>query len=732
NHNEDANSVLEGITITNAYNIEGGAIWCHYSNPTIINCTIRGNTANDDGGGILCSNSAATISNCTLIGNTAWRGGGGISCTEDSQATISNCTTSFNIARWGGGIYCNNSSPSIRNCVLSQDIASEGGAEIALKSRYNPSTLTISYSNVEGGFEAAYLETGCTLNWDVSNIVLDPLLTPDGHLLPDSPCIDAGDPNLVVDPNFPVDIDGDDRIINGRVDMGSDEFIDTDDDRLPDWWEDKYFGDPNIADPCDDPDSDGLTNLDEYELYSSGPNTPPYYVDINNVADPCEDGSLAHPFDAIQEGLDAADDGDTVLVAAGTYVGAGNRWLDFGSKLIVLHASNGPVSTTIDCENVFTRAFNFHLGETPAAAVVGFTITNGLRNYGGAIVCLYSHPQFRNCMITDNTAFVLGSGLYSYTSIPTFADCNIGDNSPDGVWMQYGGARIDGTVRIVSNNWVGNNIRLTGDGTLHIDPNSTLDLDNSTIRCNISGTGNIYVGLGSELIIEGDAIIDLGHETDPNQNGEIQCEGLLRVRGSVHLSNVNIQVSRASFEGDVDISNSIITAEAGAPYGQFFVEDTVHITNNDIHADGDRYMDMDPSAFAGLIANNRIYVTITEGVGQARGGLLELRGEDGLAAPPCGPNEFFCHVNDVPAFDTNSWTIEQLELIAGAKVNLTNRFDFGNGGFYEVMYVKDLVLGPDSVLNTAFNQLYYKNLNGDPNSVINKPLLGFSLSNIAL
>jgi parallel beta-helix repeat protein/predicted outer membrane repeat protein len=656
NHNEESNSILDGVTITNGYGMTGGGIWCHYSNPTIINCIIRGNTANDDGGGIYCSYSSATISNCTLTGNTAWRGGGAIACIEGSQATINNCTTSFNISRWGGGIYCNNSSPSIRNCILSQDIASGNGAEIALKSRYYPSTLTVSYSNVAGGSDAAYVESGCSLNWDQGNIDIDPLLTPDGHLLRDSPCIDAGDPNLVVGPNTPADIDGDDRIINGRIDMGPDEFLDSDGDRLPDCWEDKYFGDPNIADHNADPDNDGLSNLHEYELYSSDPNTPPYYVDTTDGNDNYDglastpQGGGVGPKKTIQAGIDAADNGDTVIVTAGTYAGPGNRWLDFGSKLIVLRASNGPASTTIDCENVYTRAFNFHLGETPAAAVVGFTITNGLRNYGGAIVCLYSHPQIRNCVITDNTAFALGSGLYSYMSMPTFADCNIINNSPDGAWMQYGGAHIDGTVKIVSNNWVGNDIRLTGNGTLQIDPNSTLDLDNSTISCNLFGTGNVEVDFGSELIIEGDAIINL------------------------HLINTRVIVTRASFEGDVDISNSIITAEAGAPYGQFFIEDTVHITGNDIHADGDRYMDLDPSVFAGLIANNRIFVTITEGVGQDRGGLLELRGDPNLAEPSCEPNEFFCQLDNLPVFDTNSWMIERLELVEGAKVNLTNLF----------------------------------------------------------
>ena len=382
----------------------------------------------------------------------------------------------------------------------------------------------------------------------------------------------------------------------------------------------------------------------------------------------------------------------------------------------------------------------------------------GMYNYGGS-------PTATNCTFSGNSAEAWGGGMYNYQTSATLTNCTfignsaggylgrygggmccessditlagvtlISGNNPDNVWMGYGTVQIEGTVQVVDGNWPGIELIFTGDGTLQIDPCSVLDLDGAWIQCDLSGTGTVHVSVGSELIIEGTADVNLAHESDPNQNGLIQCDGMLLIRDSVHLSNAKVEVSRASFEGDVDISNSVIKAEAGAPYGQFFIEDTVHITGNDIHADGDRYMDLDPSVFAGVIANNRIFITITEGMGNTRGGLLELRGRDSLVSgSSCDPNnEFFCEVNDVPVFDTNSWMIEELKVDMGAKVNLTNRFDFGNGGLYEVMYVKNLILEPNSLLNTAFNQLYYKNLVGDSNSVRNVPLLGFSLSNIAL
>lgn len=46
----------------------------------------------------------------------------------------------------------------------------------------------------------------------------------------------------------------------------------------------------------------------------------------------------------IQAGIDAAMNGDTVLVADGLWIGEGNRDLDFGGKAIVVRSQSGPLS----------------------------------------------------------------------------------------------------------------------------------------------------------------------------------------------------------------------------------------------------------------------------------------------------------------------------------------------------------------------------------------------------
>ena len=54
--------------------------------------------------------------------------------------------------------------------------------------------MTVRYSNVKGGSAQVYVSSGSILYWGAGNINADPsfALNTDYHIMPDSPCIDAG------------------------------------------------------------------------------------------------------------------------------------------------------------------------------------------------------------------------------------------------------------------------------------------------------------------------------------------------------------------------------------------------------------------------------------------------------------------------------------------------------------------------------------------------------------
>jgi predicted outer membrane repeat protein len=117
----------------------------------------------------------------------------------------------------------------------------------------------------------------------------------------------------------------------------------------------------------------------------------------------------------IQAAIDSCVSGDTVLVAPGTFKGAGNRDIDFTGKAIVVMSLSGPEVTIVDCggsEGEYHRGFYFHSGEDTTSVLQGFTIRNGYSGEGGAIYCHASSPKMLGNVVTGNFADGSGGGIY--------------------------------------------------------------------------------------------------------------------------------------------------------------------------------------------------------------------------------------------------------------------------------------------------------------------------------
>jgi serine protease len=104
----------------------------------------------------------------------------------------------------------------------------------------------------------------------------------------------------------------------------------------------------------------------------------------------------------IQDGINAAVNGDTVLVAPGTYT----ENINFNGKAITVKSSGGAAVTTIDGGNA-GAVVSFVTGETNKSVLQGFTIQHG--NTG--VYADFASPIIENNRIINNTAS-FGGGLY--------------------------------------------------------------------------------------------------------------------------------------------------------------------------------------------------------------------------------------------------------------------------------------------------------------------------------
>ncbi len=139
-------------------------------------------------------------------------------------------------------------------------------------------------------------------------------------------------------------------------------------------------------------------------------------------------------FTTIQPALDAASEGDTILVLPGTYTGAENRDLDFDGKNLVLRSNGGdPGDTVIDCE-FLGRAIFLNGAQGRSTIIENLSFRNGLHaSSGGAIYCFGASPSVRYCYFTENDA-VQGGCIYTLGSGDVgmlIENCHFDDNNGD-------------------------------------------------------------------------------------------------------------------------------------------------------------------------------------------------------------------------------------------------------------------------------------------------------------
>ncbi|HUU69655.1 MAG TPA: right-handed parallel beta-helix repeat-containing protein, partial [Planctomycetota bacterium] len=208
---------------------------------------VIGNIAasNRDGGVKL--GDGGLLANNLIVGNSTESDGGGVLLDQGSPILLNNTISGNRAAGAGGGIRVYRSRAVIANTVLQHNTAASG-PELHVAGEepvWYQASLTVKSSNVAGGEAGAVIGDHATLTWGSGNIDADPLFVDPGHwddagtptdlsddtfvlgdyhLLPGSPCIDAGT-NDVDNPDTPetetlpaTDLAGLPRVIDGDLD----------------------------------------------------------------------------------------------------------------------------------------------------------------------------------------------------------------------------------------------------------------------------------------------------------------------------------------------------------------------------------------------------------------------------------------------------------------------------------------------------------------------------------
>ncbi|MDP2897288.1 MAG: right-handed parallel beta-helix repeat-containing protein [bacterium] len=309
-----------------------------------------------------------------------------------------------------------------------------------------------------------------------------------------------------------------------------------------------------------------------------------WYVD-GAVPEPGDGQSWETAFKTIQQGIDAASHGDTVLVAQGTYVVN----IKFNGKNITLTSTDAlnpdVVAGTIIDGNQSGTVVTFSGTETQSCILSGLTIRNG-RGGDGAGICggelngNHTHATIRNNRIIGNYADEYGGGLAFCDGVVEgnlisansaargsgLYGCHgmIRNNTIEGNGRQPGGIVLyglggglcscHGTIcnNIIVANWAGRGAGLyVCNGTIR----------NNTITRNSASVAGTRFGLGAGLhscdgVVQNNLISE--NSADMNGGGLYGCQGLMQnnlVIGNSAREGAGFHDCRGVIQNNTVVSN---------------------------------------------------------------------------------------------------------------------------------------------------------------------------------
>ena len=437
-------TIVEGFTIKSCFAVE-----FDYDNDGNVSIWKR------SGGGILCYQSSPTLTDCTISGNTASDGwGGGISCYSGSNPTITGCTISGNTTdSSGGGIFCSNSSPTITDCVISENTSHWGGG-ISCGSgspTITDCTITDNTASNDGG--------GIHCNFTIPTI---------------SDCTISG--NTAGDDGGGISCNLNSLpTITGCTISGN------------------TAGDDGGGIRCDinsNPTLSGCTISDN--TASDGGGIYCYNGSNPTITDCTITDNTANSYGG---GIYCNGSSPTITDC----VISGNTASDDGGGI---HCYNGGSPTITGCTISDNTASDggggiYCNGSSPT--ITDCTISNNTASDGGGgIYCNGSSPTITDCTISNNTADTYGGGIYCHGVSPTLIDTVVCENAPDNI---YGSLTDGGGVCLAYSCWDGdgNGVPDKCDGSIG-DGIFNVPSEYATVQAaiNVAGYGDtVLVGPGT-------------------------------------------------------------------------------------------------------------------------------------------------------------------------------------------------------------------------------------------
>jgi hypothetical protein len=276
----------------------------------------------------------------------------------------------------------------------------------------------------------------------------------------------------------------------------------------------------------------------------------------------------------IQAAINAAANGDTVLVAPGTY----RENINFMGKAITVTSSGGAQVTIVDGGGT-GPVVTFASGETAASVLNGFTLTNGnaantFPNSGGGIAIQGvspTSPTITNNVISQNIACNGGGGIAISSGSPVIrANVIVGNAQATtcGGGIGGGGISIEGNPQILGNVIVGNSFPSSGGG-IALFGGSPLIRSNLIVG-NMSGTG---AGGGISMVNQANANItqNLISGNSATQGGGIYWLVSFSGVGPLLVNNTIVDNDSASgsalfgdgFQSQVKVVNNLIIGKSG-------------------------------------------------------------------------------------------------------------------------------------------------------------------------